>query len=158
MEHTLDPYGGGQHKKKRVFRVLLGGFLLFCLTFFLLAYQIWGVFENNAKLYFALSGEQESVVSLEELIPFSWDEMYAFPPHTPRAEMEGRTGVKSMHFLEIKEENYLQYYFLHKGEVVCGIYGSKEELGFLFDFDYLAYGQGQETTVERVDDRWNVYS
>ena len=127
--------------------------------------MLWAAFGSpvvhwhNHQLKTALTGLTDASITLEQAVPFSWDEVYAFPPYTPVEEIEAAIGAESYNLTEAAGEGMLQLVFLDGGAVTAAVCGYPSELGYDVDLAgtadstpcKLAYGEDASFTVERAE-------
>ena len=114
---------------------------------------------HNHQLRTALTGLTDSVVTLEQAVPFSWDEVYTFPPYTTVEEIQEAIGTQSYNIKETVGEGMLQLVFLDEGAVTAAVCGYPAELGYDIALagaadstpGKLTYGEGVSFAVERAD-------
>jgi len=73
-------------------------------------------------------------VSLNEVIPFSWDAVYTFAPYTSQKTMEERIGFSSKDITETVNEGMTQLIFVKDKKVVASICGYSDKLGYCIEF------------------------
>ncbi|OUQ13310.1 hypothetical protein B5E84_17615 [Lachnoclostridium sp. An14] len=78
-------------------------------------------------------GESGTKISLEEVVPFSWEEVYSFDPYVSVEEMKGVLGTGGKHLTEAISEGQVQLVFLEQGEVTASVCGYGEDLGYDID-------------------------
>lgn len=149
-------------KKKRKQWISIILFLVF-----LMAADI--VFIGNPVLFFreqalkkAIKGipEDTQAVTLEEVIPFSWDCVYTFPPYTTKEEIWEIIGTKDRSVSESWNEGMVQLVFLRKGKVTASVCGYEETLGFGVEipigkerYEKISYGENVEFSVSFEEGR-----
>lgn len=69
-------------------------------------------------------------ISLSSLTSFSWDRVYSFDPYTSTEEMEQILGFSDPNLTETVNEGMEQLFFVENRQVVAGICGYRENLGF----------------------------
>lgn len=69
-------------------------------------------------------------VTLEDAIPFEWEEIYFIAPNASRSDVEAEIGLRSENIGESTEEGMLNIIFVNKGEVIAGIVGLGKNLGY----------------------------
>ncbi|QWC23697.1 hypothetical protein KJK41_04905 [Bacillus haikouensis] len=71
------------------------------------------------SIYTIVGDENKSVLTVEPLTDFKWDQAYLFEPYTPEEQMEKELGVEfeDPSNLRSRDDIYLLV-FLHGGEVV----------------------------------------
>lgn len=73
-------------------------------------------------------------VSLNEVVPFSWDAVYTFAPYTSKQSMEERIGFSSDAITETVNEGMTQLIFVKDEKVVASICGYSDNLGYTVEF------------------------
>lgn len=121
---------------KRTKRIILGGIVVFWLTFSLLMLSRFPLFKTHVDIYFAVQNlSPNSTIALNELVPFQWDEVYTFPPASDKNTMAQAMSLDSTSDLKTTSPNQVQYYFLHQGKIVCAVYGTPDSVGFILDME-----------------------
>lgn len=137
-------------KRKQWISVLL-------LLVFFMAVDI--VFIGNPVLFFreqalkkAIKGisEDTQAVTLEELIPFSWDCVYTFLPYMPKEKIWEIIGTKDRSVSEAWNEGMVQLVFLRKGKVAASVCEYEETLGFRVEIPIGKEGYGKLSYGENV--------
>ncbi len=105
-----------------------GRLLLMAAVAAALFYVIFGnpvLVVNEARLKKALTSMDVSqkTLTLEETVPFSWDEVYSFDPYTSREEMERVLGFPDSGLKETVNEGMVHLVFIKKERVVCCVCG-----------------------------------
>lgn len=103
---------------------------------------------HNHQLKTALTGLTDSSITLEQAVPFSWDEVYSFAPYTSLEEMEATIGTESYNLTESVSEGMLQLVFLDEGAVAAAVCAAPADLGYELIFSdwegnaaHLTYGE-----------------
>ena len=73
-------------------------------------------------------------VSLNEIIPFSWDAVYTFTPYTSKQSIEERIGCSSNAITETVNEGMTQLIFVKDKKVVASICEYSDKLGYSIEF------------------------
>ena len=127
--------------------------------------MLWAAFGSpvvhwhNHQLKTALTGLTDAAITLEQAVPFSWDEVYTFAPYTPVEEIQQVIGAQSYNLREAQSERMLQLVFLGEGAVTAAICGFPAELGYEIVFPDAAgtdpgpitHGEDISFTVERTE-------
>lgn len=137
---------------KRMKRILVGGLLVFMVSYFVMVVLMYFAFKNQMDLEVALQELPEGEVTLEEVVPFPWESLYQFGPYTTVAEMEEITGIKSSYFQDIETDDIWLSYFIHQGQVVCSVGGYEGQLGFSIQLmeGSLFFGENRLFSVEHI--------
>lgn len=121
---------------------LLGGIAL--------VYSIVGspvVLWHNHQLAESLIGLTDETITLEQAVPFSWDEVYSFAPYTSLEEIRQTIGTDSYNLTESTSEGMIQLIFLKDGAVTAAVCGYPDQLGYQIvltagaEDAHLTYGQ-----------------
>lgn len=89
-------------------------------------------------------------ISWNEVVPFTWDEVYYFVPYTTEKEMEQITGVKSDKYCELHEDSGVQIAFIKNKKVIVFISDKEKNLGFgMRQFDCIKYKDEALFQVEK---------
>ena len=114
----------------RFIAILLAG-----IAFYLLLGNpaIW---YKNQKLKQSLTAlEDHTTVSLNAVVPFSWDTLYAFGPYQSREEIEEIIGFHSSAIKEnMINEGMVHLLFVKDKHVAASILGYADSLGYQIDF------------------------
>lgn len=105
---------------------------------------------HNHQLKTALTGLTDLSITLEQAVPFSWDEVYTFEPYTSVEEIQNAIGATSFNLKEADSEGMLQLVFLDEGAVTAAICGDPARLGYDVDFTAVTGGAGKLTYGENV--------
>lgn len=73
-------------------------------------------------------------ISLNEVIPFSWDAVYTFAPYTSKQNIEERIGFSSGAITETVNEGMTQLIFVKDKKAVASICGYSDKLGYSIEF------------------------
>ena len=114
---------------------------------------------HNRQLKSALTGLTDEHITLEQAAPFSWDEVYSFPPYTTVEEIQEVIGTESYNIKESSGEGMLNLVFLDEGAVTAAVCGYPADLGYEIDIagvtdstpGRLSYGEDVSFTVEQAD-------
>ena len=112
---------------------------------------------HNHQLKTALTGLTDTSITLEQAVPFSWDEVYTFAPYTSVEEIQEVIGDTSFNLKEAESEGVLQLVFLDGGAVTAAVCAYPAALGYDVDMASavdstpckLTYGENISFTVER---------
>ncbi len=83
----------------------------------------------------AMAEVEDGVVTLNEIVPFSWDSVYSFGPYTTQEQMEEIMGISARRLEESPSEGMVQLVFVNGGQIVCGICGYISKEGYSVSFD-----------------------
>lgn len=144
-------------RKQRFYIAAAAVLALVALAWSLLGSPV--VLWHNHQLKSALTGLTDTTITLEQAVPFSWDEVYTFAPYTPVEEIQQVIGAQSYNLREAQSEGMLQLVFLDEGAVTAAICGFPAELGYEIVFPdaagtdpgYITYGEDISFTVERTE-------
>lgn len=116
-----------------------------------LLYYLMGspvVLWHNHQLKSALTALTDQTITLEQAVPFAWDEVYAFAPYTSLEEIEATIGTESYNLSESTSEGMLQLVFLDEGAVAAAVCDAPSNLGYNLIFSdwegnaaHLTYGE-----------------
>lgn len=167
--------------------LILSGILLIVVCSFYVDYRRIKVDnryipEFEAKVISAV--KTADTISLQEMTPFNWDEVYYFHAYTPPKEMYEKTGARWTNcntfvgylFLndfekELVSDEFYALVFMDKGRVVCHYTGASDKFGFsaqtsgaikkenaIFDVDsmQLSGGDGYPLLKLRESDKSNL--
>ena len=126
---------------------------------------LWSIFGSpvvlwhNHQLKSALTGLTDETITLEQAVPFSWDEVYSFAPYTTVEKIQEVIGTESYNIKESTSEGMLNLVFLDEGAVTAAVCGYPSDLGYAIDIagvtdstpGRLSYGEDVSFTVERTD-------
>lgn len=123
------------------------GILIFAVYLFVGNPSVW---YHNQSLKKAVCGiaagaEQKETVTLNEIVPFSWDKVYTFEPYTGREEIEKTIGFPSSSIRETVNEGMVQLLFVKGKKVTASVCGYPQSLGYdvIFNGD-IAYADKAE--------------
>lgn len=82
----------------------------------------------------SINGEVTVIQDLSKWTQFEWDTLYSFAPYTPKETIYETIGYKWDTINETVNEGMNQLVFLHRGQVVCYLYGYPEnnKIGLTF--------------------------
>ncbi len=113
---------------------------------------------HNHQLKSALTGLTDEVITLEQAVPFSWDEVYSFGGDVSLDEVRVAIGADSYNLKEAAGADAVRYVFLDDGSVTATVCGAPADLGYaLVDGDTdglpakISYGENVSFDVERAD-------
>ncbi len=94
------------------------------------------VARHNRQAKAALAAvEDGETVTLNEVIPFTWDRVYTIAPYTSREEIAGIIGFDSPDIQENNvSEGMVHLLFVKDGKVTASILGYDETLGYRIEF------------------------
>ena len=95
---------------------------------------------HNHQLKAALTGLTDTAITLEQAVPFSWDEVYTFAPYTSVEEIQEVIGDTSFNLKEAESEGVLQLVFLDGGAVTAAVCAYPDRLGYDVDLAGAAGG------------------
>ena len=144
-------------RKQRFYIAAAAVLALVALAWSLLGSPV--VLWHNHQLKSALTGLTDTTITLEQAVPFSWDEVYTFAPYTPVEEIQQVIGAQSYNLREAQSEGMLQLVFLDEGAVTAAICGFPAELGYEIVFPdaagtdpgLITHGEDISFTVERTE-------
>lgn len=144
-------------RKQRFYIVAAGVLAVIALLWSLIGSPV--VLWHNHQLKSALTGLTDTAITLEQAVPFSWDEVYSFPPYTSVEEMQEVIGAESYNLTESTGEGMLNLVFLDEGAVTAAVCGYPAELGYDIVLagaadstpGKLTYGEDVSFAVERAD-------
>ena len=76
---------------------------------------------NDNKLEKAMDDLSAETITLEEIVPFEWDEVYTFDPYTSREEIAETIGFDSQEIKEPVSEFMTQLIFVKDDKIVSCI-------------------------------------
>ena len=101
----------------------------------------------------------DTTITLEQAVPFSWDEVYTFAPYTSVEEIQEVIGTTSFNLKEAVSEGMLQLVFLDGGAVTAAVCAYPARLGYDVDLAgaaggslpaKLTHGENVSFAVERA--------
>ncbi len=96
-----------------------------------------------------LALEDAQQVTLEDIVPFEWDEVYFFPPYTSKSDIEHALGMHSLFIKETVSENMTQLIFTRGHSVIACITGYP---GFDIEFTgCISAGANTVFTTEKTE-------
>lgn len=126
-----------------------------------LVYSILGspvVLWHNRQLKTALTGLTDTTITLEQAVPFSWDEVYSFTPYTSVEEIQQTIGAESYNLTESTSEGMCQLVFMDEGAVAAAVCAFPSDLGYdvvLTGWEdgaaHLTYGENVSFNVVREE-------
>lgn len=142
-------------------RILTAGFICLLGLVTVLLYvifkpePIWEV--NEKQLYEALeagpdlNGKRIGTEQFAKLMPFEWDTIYSFPPYYPKDQVAKEIGIPNFPVLESVNEGTNQTIFMHKGKVICYVYGYPENSGLYIGFGPSSMDADYKVLLKRSD-------
>lgn len=113
---------------------------------------------HNHQLKTTLSTLTDTSITLEQAVPFTWDEVYSFAPNTSLDEIKETIGTDSYNLKESASEGMLQLVFLDQGAVAAAVCDTPADLGYdlvLTGWEgssaHLTYGENVSFTVAQED-------
>lgn len=113
---------------------------------------------HNHQLKTTLTGLTDPSITLEQAVPFSWDEVYSFAPYTSLEEIEATIGTESYNLSESTSEGMLQLVFMDEGAVAAAVCDAPANLGYNLIFSdwegnaaHLTYGENVSFEVRAED-------
>ena len=116
---------------------------------------------NDNKLEKAMDDLSAETITLEEIIPFEWDEVYTFATYKSRAEIAETIGFDSPEIKETVSEFMTQLIFVKDDKIVSCICKYPDRAGFYINLwdarkgestgSYLEYGDNILFSVEQKD-------
>ena len=93
-------------------------------------------YHNNqvSKSMEQLKEKDGEEVTLNDIIPFSWDTVYTFAPYTRKQSIEERIGFSSDAIANTVNEGMIQLIFVKGAKVVSSICGYSDKLGYDIEF------------------------
>lgn len=126
-----------------------------------LIYSIVGspvVLWHNHQLKNTLTTLTDQSITLEQAVPFGWDEVYSFAPYTSLEEIEAAIGTESYNLSESTSEGMLQLVFMDEGAVAATVCDTPANLGYNLIFSdwegnaaHLTYGENVSFAVRSED-------
>lgn len=137
---------------QRMKRVVYCGVAVFFFCVTVLLFLSYGMLVKNASIITTLTTLDQEEVTLEEVIPFTWEQIFCFPSGTSSEEMKNVAGFSSDYFQEVEESDAMQYYFVSNRSVVAFVIGTADSLGFSLEFEgyTLTYGDEVPFQVDRT--------
>ena len=115
--------------KKRKVIIIASAVLFVCIVFF----GVFGnpiVLKNRYDFGQAIKIIGSETITLSEITPFEWDNVYSFSPYTSKQEMENIIGFQSNNITQTVSEGMVQLLFVKGDKVVCDIVGYSSNLGY----------------------------
>ena len=142
-------------RKQRFYIAAAGVLAVIALAWSLIGSPV--VLWHNHQLKAALTGLTDTSITLEQAVPFSWDEVYTFAPYTSVEEIQEVIGTTSFNLKEAESEGVLQLVFLDGGAVTAAVCAAPAALGYDVDLAStvdstpckLTYGENISFAVER---------
>lgn len=113
---------------------------------------------HNHQLKTTLSALTDTSITLEQAVPFSWDEVYSFAPYTSLEEIKQTIGTDSYNLTESTSEGMVQLVFLDEGAVAAAVCDDPANLdydvvltGWEGNAAHLSYGDNVSFNVTRED-------
>ena len=76
-----------------------------------------------------LRASEEFVIN--DIVPFTWDDMYSFKPGTTKSEIEEVIGFKCSTITDVpNDNNEVSYIFVDDGKIATYIKGNVKDLGY----------------------------
>lgn len=98
----------------------------------------------------AMEKLETDVVTLNEVVPFAWEEVYTFSPYTGREEIEEIIGFRDRGIEETVSEGMVQLIFVQGNEVTASVCGYPSALGYQVEFtDVVTFAEEASFSVER---------
>ena len=138
-------------RKQRFYIVAAGVLAVIALLWSFIGSPV--VLWHNHQLKSALTGLTDTAITLEQAVPFSWDEVYSVE------EMQEVIGAESYNLTESAGEGMLNLVFLDEGAVTAAVCGYPAELGYDIVLagaadstpGKLTYGEDVSFAVERAE-------
>ena len=142
-------------RKQRFYIAAAGLLAVIALAWSLIGSPV--VLWHNHQLKAALTGLTDTTITLEQAVPFSWDEVYTFAPYTSVEEIQEVIGTTSFNLKEAESEGVLQLVFLDGGAVTAAVCAAPAALGYDVDLASavdstpckLTHGENISFAVER---------
>lgn len=142
-------------RKQRFYIAAAGLLAVIALAWSLIGSPV--VLWHNHQLKAALTGLTDTTITLEQAVPFSWDEVYTFAPYTSVEEIQEVIGTTSFNLKEAASEGMLQLVFLDGGAVTAAVCAAPAALGYDVDLASavdstpckLTHGENISFAVER---------
>lgn len=127
--------------------------IILCVGILFLAYLLIGnpivAYHNHALKKSVTSLNADETVTLDAVVPFSWDKVYTFEPYTSKEKMAEIIGFESGSLRETASEGMVQLLFVKGQRVTASVCGYPDALGYQIAFDSpLSYGEGIQFTVD----------
>ena len=88
------------------------------------------VSQNNRRLRQALTSLDAKAVTLNDVVPFGWDTVYAFDAYLSKEEMTEIIGFKSGALRETVSKGMVSLAFVRGSSVVASVCGYADNLGY----------------------------
>lgn len=109
---------------------------------------------NNELKKAVTSIKSSETVTLNEVVPFEWDNVYTFKPYTSKDEIEKVIGFKSNSIKETVNEGMVQLIFVKDNKVTASVCQYAEDLGYDIIFgDSISYESNAKFSVETSIDK-----
>lgn len=121
-----------------IFLIILAAIILFAMMYFVIpALRHRPIAERNEELRLALTGQKpDTVTTLEEVIPFEWDDAYIFGPYVYSEEsLEEWLGVKLPEYHETLYDGMINVILVKDKKVICYECAKVEGVGYQFDIE-----------------------
>lgn len=102
-----------------------------CIIFLLISFII-RLSNNNSKMIEVLNLEDEGASILNDITPFDWDDMYAFPPYITENAIEETIGFSDIRIVSSLSEGMNQVIFVKDDKIVAYYNGYPTDDGVYF--------------------------
>ena len=110
-----------KERKKWLVLLLFATLLIFSGFMYYILFGNPFVSWNDNKLEKAMDDLSAETITLEEIVPFEWDEVYTFDPYTSREEIAETIGFDSPEIKETVSEFMTQLIFVKDDKIVSCI-------------------------------------
>lgn len=150
-----------KERKKWLVLLLFATLLIFSGFMYYILFGNPFVSWNDNKLEKAMDDLSAETITLEEIVPFEWDEVYTFDPYTSREEIAETIGFDSPEIKETVSEFMTQLIFVKNDKIVSSICKYPDRAGFYINLwdghrnphggCYVEYGDNLLFSVEQKE-------
>ena len=133
--------------KKKLVIIIAIVFLMVILLLDLVSSGKW----HQHQLKAAMSALPEGTVTLEDVIPFPWDEVFRFDPYTSKEYMETILGGASPVVKSSVSEEMTHLIFRKDGQITCSVCAYPDGVGYQIDFTANRVTDGAGNTYCRIE-------
>ena len=137
-------------KKKR--------FIIIAIVFFMVILPLGIASLGNPMLYWhhhqlkaAMSVLPEGTVTLEDVVPFSWDEVFHFDPYTSKESIQTILGSASPAVKSSVSEGMTHLIFRKDGRITCSVCAYPDGVGYQIDFTANQVTDGNGNACYRIE-------
>lgn len=127
-------------QKQRIIQWIKAAIFLYFIYVAVMWYLIYAppLYYNALLKHSIAQLRPESVIHLDDVIPFDWDRIYTFPPYTSREEILQTIGIDRM-AIRVKEnwinEGMTHLIVIYDDMVIAMVLGYPNQVGYNIDFE-----------------------